>query len=427
MVVFQQRSTLLKTYHSCVAFSLTIVAILHWSRSPCHEVRSMIQKLEQNQEPIVGRTEKKLSRVLHLINGEHYSGAERVQDLLGLALREFGYEAGFVCLKDGKFPKQRQSQDCPLYVQPMRSKIDFRTVKNISETIKQENYSVVHAHTPRSLMVGRMVARKTGCPLVYHVHSPVGRDSTRGFHNKVNQWIENWSLKQCDAMVCVSNSLKNYMIESGHSRSKLHVVQNGVCSVDKLPDRPQPSSQWTLGTTALFRPRKGTEMLLKALAEIKSRGLNVRLLAVGPFESKQYESEIKSLAEELNVADLIEWTGFQTDVNKYFQEMDLFVLPSLFGEGLPMVILEAMANGVPVVAADVEGVAEAVRHETDGLVFEPGNVEALAESIQQMVACKFDWHWMRSSAIERQRESFSELSMAAGVAQVYTQLLKGSM
>ena len=63
-------------------------------------------------------------KVLHLINGEHFSGAERVQDLLALAMPRFGYEVGFACVKPGKFPGVRDSQDCQLFETPMKSRLD---------------------------------------------------------------------------------------------------------------------------------------------------------------------------------------------------------------------------------------------------------------------------------------------------------------
>ena len=75
----------------------------------------------------------------------------------------------------------------------------------------------------------------------------------------------------------------------------------------------------------------------------------------------------------------ITWTGFTRDVLDELRQMDLFVLPSLFGEGLPMVVLEAMAAGVPVVATRVAGIPEAIRPGQDGVLVEPGDAEDLAE------------------------------------------------
>ena len=124
-------------------------------------------------------TETSTVNVLHLINGEHFSGAERVQDLLAMAMPQFGYQAGFACVKPAKFPEVRDS-DCELFETKMKSKFDIFCGGRVAKVARENNYTILHAHTPRTLMVGRVAASKLNCPLVYHVHSPVGRDSDRG-------------------------------------------------------------------------------------------------------------------------------------------------------------------------------------------------------------------------------------------------------
>jgi len=181
-----------------------------------------------------------------------------------------------------------------------------------------------------------------------------------------------------------------------------------------------------LGTVALFRPRKGIEVLLEAVAELRKQGLPVRLRAVGGFETPEYEREVMSLVEKLGLADAIDWTGFTEDVNGELVEMDLFVLPSLFGEGLPMVVLEAMAAGVPVVATRVEGIPEAIRDGQDGLLAEPGDPASLARAIGRIVRGEVDGHALSTSAQARHAQAFSDRSMAAGVAEVYRRVLKAS-
>ena len=380
----------------------------------------MIQKatsLTKNAEVIPANRQ----RVLHLINGEHFSGAERVQDLLGLALPQFGFEADFACLKSGKFPEVRKSQS-NLFEIDMGSSYNIFCYRKIAKIARETNCVALHAHTPRTLMIGALVARSTKLPLIYHVHSPVSRDSTRFFQNKLNTWVEAWSLKAVTKMICVSNSLAGYMQELGNDADKICVVSNGVPAIDDLPQRQSPGKCWTVGTMALFRQRKGTEVLLDALAILKEQNVDVKLRAVGPFETPEYEAEIMAQVDRLGIADMIEWTGFQTDVNYQLQQMDLFVLPSLFGEGLPMVVLEAMAQGVPVVASRVEGIPEAVRDGVDGLIFEPANAQDLAERILSIYGDNEKWWAMSDSSLERQREHLSENSMAKGVAEVYREI-----
>ena len=168
-------------------------------------------------------------------------------------------------------------------------------------------------------------------------------------------------------------------------------VPNGVPAAGHAVERRPPSGAWTLGAVALFRPRKGIEVLLEALAMLRSRSVNVRLRAVGGFETPAYESTIRQLAERLGLEGAIDWIGFTRSVNRELAKIDLFVLPSLFGEGLPMVVLEAMAAGLPVVASRVEGVPVAVVHRETGLLVEPGSVSQLAKAIEETVAGDVDY------------------------------------
>lgn len=360
-------------------------------------------------------------KALHLINGEHYSGAERVQDLLAGALPAFGYDVGFACVKPGKFADVRQ-HPAELIEAPMSSRLDFRSTSTIVRHFREHGYAILHAHTPRSLMVGVWAARKLGCPLIYHVHSPVGRDSDRGLANRVNTWMESWCLRGVDRMICVSNSLAGYMRELGHDADRIRVVRNGVSAIPQAHPGKSLSSPTVIGTMALFRPRKGTEILLDAIALLKQRGIPVRLRAVGSFESEGYQAEVVQHVESLGIADQLDWTGFQTDVNQQLQQMDVFVLPSLYGEGLPMVVLESMANGVPVVASSVEGIPEAVRDGEDGLIFEPANAVDLADKLEFLVGDEPLWRSMSHNCIHRQQTELSDTSMARGVAAVYDEL-----
>ncbi|QDS97620.1 glycosyltransferase family 4 protein [Adhaeretor mobilis] len=371
------------------------------------------------------------AKVLHVVNGEHFSGAERVQDLLALNLPACGYEVGFACVKPDRFPGSRESLDTPLYKLPMSSRFDFACGRRLATLVRDEQYALVHAHTPRSLLVGGIAAKLAGVPLIYHVHSPAGRDSTRKLANFVNAWLERRSARRATRLVAVSPSVRQYMIDAGFPAEQVTYVPNGVPKIDVLPRAAKPET-WTLGMAALFRPRKGVEVLLEALASVRSTGLDIRLRAIGPFETPDYEAEVKALAEQLGVTDAIHWTGFVTDIPAELALIDVSVLPSLFGEGLPMVVLEAMAAGVPVIASRVEGVPEAIRHRQDGLLVEPGSVSQLALAIEELAGSSLiahpeqhpiDYPGMSANAQQRHAECFSAEAMAGNLAQVYDEVL----
>lgn len=358
-----------------------------------------------------------------MINGEHYSGAERVQDLLASRLPEFGYQVSFACVKPGKFDEQRKYRDAALWNVPMKHRFDLRSAKRIADWIRQHETRLVHAHTPRSALVGGIAARMCGVPLVFHVHSPTSRDSTRWLINWLNQKVENWSIRNAAGIIAVSASLKEHMIGQGWEAARINVVPNGV-PVQPVRPRRCNSSGLVIGTVALFRPRKGTEVLLQALADLRTRHPDVRLLAVGPFESPEYEARLKQLARELNIEQAIEWTGFCSDIADRFAQMDTFALPSLFGEGLPMVVLEAMSHGVPVVASNVEGIPQAIREGQDGLLVRAGDAEDLGRGLEQLLTRPDLRESLSQSAYRRQQESFSDVSMARGLARVYDEILR---
>ncbi len=380
---------------------------------------------------MVDRDGPPTARVLHVINGEHYSGAERVQDLLAGSLASFGFPVGLACVKPDRFPGCYRSRQAPLFMLPMQGRLDPRPARRLARLVRSEGFKLLHAHTPRTLMIAAKAARATATPLVYHVHSPAARDagSGRGFlsaaawRNRTNAWVERWSLRRAAAVIAVSESLAGEMRRCCPPDCPVVVVHNGVpCRPPRTP-RPAENRDWTLGMVALFRPRKGTEVLLESLASLRSLGWAVRLRAVGGFETDAYRRSVQRLAANLGLIEAIDWVGFTREVDTELDRMDVLVLPSLFGEGLPMVVLEAMAAGVPVVATRVEGTAEAVRDTRDGLIAEPGSAASLTGCLDRILSGAANWDALRRAARERQARSFSDRSMASGVAEVYRGVL----
>jgi glycosyltransferase involved in cell wall biosynthesis len=362
-------------------------------------------------------------RVLHVIHGEHYAGAERVQDLLVGQLPLFGFDAGLACVKPGRFLEVFESRGASLYEVPMAGRIDLRAAAGLAAIVRRQGYRLLHTHTPRTAMVGAIASAMTGVPMVHHVHSPASRDSTHVLRNRVNALVERASLCRASALIAVSQSLGRQVQHLARPDRLIAVVPNGVPRrLVRRPRRPEEAA-WTLGTVALFRPRKGIEVLLESLAQLRAQGIAVRLRAVGGFETAQYHRQVMVHAAQLGVSDAVEWIGFTRNVDAELCRMDLLVLPSLFGEGLPMVVLEAMAAGVPVVATEVEGIPEAVRDGVEGLLAAPGDAASLSHAVGRIVRGEVPWTRLHAAALQRHAQLYSDDTMAAGVAEVYRQVL----
>lgn len=367
-------------------------------------------------------------RVLHVVNGEHFSGAERVQSHLGRCLPEQNVIADFACVKPGRFADMLDQRSGSVSGErwgrghrlSMKSRLDITVAKRMADLVREHGYELLHAHTPRTAMIASLASKWTGKPWIYHVHSPASRDCERWISNRINALTERRSLTNCSHLICVSNSLREELITQGFPGDSVTVVHNGVPAIRPQRDhRPIVGGRWTIGMIALMRNRKGLEVALDALGEVHRRGLDVQLRCIGPFETDAYRAKIDQQINELQIGPHIDWVGFADNVPGELTRMDAMVLPSLFGEGLPMVVLEAMAAAVPVIATRVEGTPEAITHGVEGLLAEPRDARSLADQIEALVTGRYDWETMAESAAKRHGECFSDTAMAAKTASIY--------
>ena len=375
--------------------------------------------------PLIVPVRQDTVRVLHLINGEHYAGAERVQDLLGQRLTEFGFEVGYACVKPDKFGPRRKSQHSSLYETPMGRRYDLRAAAAVARIVRKQGYKLIHTHTPRTALVGSLASRLCRVPMVHHVHGQTLTEVNQQWLCRISAAVERVSLHRASRIIAVSPTVVEYLRRQAVEVNRIALVPNGVPAPEDAQVRQgnrAGGNAWTLGTIALFRPRKGTEMLLGAVADLRAAGHNARLRAVGPFETKAYEAEVKARAQALGLEEHVDWVGFSTDVDSQLAQMDLMVLPSILPEGLPMVVLEAMASGVPPVGTRVDGITDVIRHEVDGLICEPKRAD-LVKQIERVIRGEIDYSRLSAAALARHQECYSDVSMARRLAEVYREVL----
>jgi glycosyltransferase involved in cell wall biosynthesis len=164
---------------------------------------------------------------------------------------------------------------------------------------------------------------------------------------------------------------------------KMHVVRCGV-PFDRLPVRKPGTGPGTLICVGRLSPEKGQAGLLHAFAELRERNRDLKLRLVGDGPDRQ---ALEALASDLGLADRLTFLGRLTEEETLAEiaRSDILVLPS-FMEGLPVVLMEAMALGVPVIASRVAGIPELVEDGMDGLLFAPSDWNDLAGCIERLLA-----------------------------------------
>jgi glycosyltransferase involved in cell wall biosynthesis len=222
-------------------------------------------------------------------------------------------------------------------------------------------------------------------------HAEVGPSTwSMTMHGPTEFWNTRWyrlpeKIRHADGVICISDFARSQvmaLVEEEHW-SKLRVVHCGlVCGrySDVVADVPARRQILSVGRLV---PDKGQAVLVHALASLQQRGHDLELLLIG---SGPGEASLRKLAHDLGVADRVILTGAvgQDEIMQHYAAATVFCSSS-FSEGVPVVLMEAMASGCPVVATAIAGVRELVRHGETGMVVSPGRVDELAEAIALLV------------------------------------------
>jgi glycosyltransferase involved in cell wall biosynthesis len=241
----------------------------------------------------------------------------------------------------------------------------------VGERCEAWNASVVHAFTA--------MAAAAALPYRPVVATVVGWSPEKAAWQKQMDVL---SLERTAVLTAVSDAMAAELRQAGLGRTDVRVIHNGV----RVPPRParflaSPRAPVrVLGVMAHLVARKGVDVLLRALGKLNGGAFH-RLVIAGEGEAA---SDLRRLHAELALATPVEWMGAQ-HVESFLDRVDAVIVPSR-SDALPLILLQAMAAGVPVVASAVGGIPEAVRPGVDGLLVAPGAVDALAEALRALAA-----------------------------------------
>ncbi len=224
-----------------------------------------------------------------------------------------------------------------------------------------------------------------------------------------------------DRIVACSEAVRSRMLVMEKlDDGKIKTIYNGVKAGDGQSNRTAGHGPVkVLGMVSNFSMEKDQCNVLKAFHALQSDHADLKLIFTG---DGKYLQKVKDLARDLDLSSKVVFAGPTLNVQKTLNEMDLFVFASK-AEGLPNVILEAFAAGVPVVATAVGGVPEIVRHEQTGLLVAPERPEELAAALHRMINDEKLRENVARNARNLAQERFSLKGMAAAYHDLYTTLL----
>ena len=278
-----------------------------------------------------------------------------------------------------------------------------RLRRRLREVIGEVVPDVVHAHSPSlNGLAALMVSRQARTPLVYEVRAlwedgAVSHGTARGggWRYRASRALETYVLRRCDAVTTICEGLRREIISRGIDARRVTVIPNAVDTqrfvLDIKPDEALAAALGlrggpTLGFIGSFYGYEGLRVLLRALPEILAHRPDVQVVLVGGGDE---ETNLKKLARELGVANQVVFTGWvpHDTIDRYYNVLDVMVYPRELNRVTELVTplkpLESMAVGRLVIASDVGGHRELVRHGATGLLFQAGNHASLAATVSQ--------------------------------------------
>jgi glycosyltransferase involved in cell wall biosynthesis len=307
---------------------------------------------------------------------------------------------------------------------------DLLVTLQMARLLRRERFDIVHTHSSKAGIVGRLAAKIAGVSHITHtVHG-------WGFHDQMNSAVRkayvllervmaNWTRP----LISVSDHTTRTGLDEriGH-RSPYRLIRSGIPVGRFHPDPIRRSAmrrmleisegEIVIGSVGRLSPQKNPLDFIRAAAMLLERNEDLRFVYVGDGPLR---SSVERAIREAGAKEKVALLGLRHDVPDLLRAMDLFLLTSLW-EGLPRVIPQALATGLPVVAYDSGGVAEIVHEGRNGYLVRPSHVEELVEKVARLIEDDSLRSEMAGRAIHGFDGSFAEDTMIRGLEELYEEM-----
>ena len=372
-------------------------------------------------------------KICYVIDNLSFRGGERVFAQLATGLDREHYDVSVACSPGGPFVEQLRAAGMRAVPINMRPQFNPWALVGLIRFLRRERPAIVHCQG-RGDPYGRIAATVAGIPWVlsttamihsrYWVKSPFRKLLYRLIDRVTDPMVDHW-------LVLNQHAVDVLCAKHGVPRARISIIPNGIEVERYAPERADgrklrdelalPAGARLLGSIGRLTWQKGVDTLLRAMPAILAQQPGAHLALAGDGEEA---GRLQAEARRLGVADRCHFLGFRTDIPDVLAALDLFVLSSL-AEGMPMVLLEAMAAGVPVVATRIPGVVDLVEDGIDGLLVASGDPGALAGAIGRMLADRDYAAAVSRAAAAKVRRQFTVEQMVERTSSVYESVRGG--
>jgi glycosyltransferase involved in cell wall biosynthesis len=323
---------------------------------------------------------------------------------------------------------RKRAEQCraPLVSVPDRGAWDWRVVTQTLAVCKRERVTVWHGHDYKTNALGLLLKRFWPMRLVTTVHGWVQHTQRTPLYYRIDQWC----LPRYERVICVSDDLLEACLRAAVPAKRCTLLENGIDVAEYARQRTVagaktaldlPPGGLVIGAVGRLSDEKGFDVLIRSTRALVARGLDVRLVLVGEGGER---ANLERLVRELNLIERVRFAGWRADVRPYFEAMDVFALPSL-REGLPNVLLEALALEVPVVSTRVNGVPRLIRDGRNGLLVSAGDQDGLTTALAGLLTNAALRDVFRAAGRRTVETRYSFATRMQRLKRLYDELLAG--
>lgn len=352
-------------------------------------------------------------KILYIIENTSFGGGERAFAQVINGLDKEKYEVYVACGNNELFIEKIKNKT-KVFTLNLSNRFNPTIISKLTKIMKTEKIQIIHSQGARADFFARISAKLSKVPLVIStIAMPVEGFNVNWMKKTIYIALDRFTEKFVHKFIVVSEVLRERLIKIHKiAPEKVIVIPNGVEIEEYNPDRIDSfkirnelsldNNTCIIGAIGRLVWQKGLEYFIESAKFVLEVFSNAKFLIVGEGELK---NKLENLAKQLKLDNNILFLGFRKDISEILGNLDIFVLPSI-REGMPIIILEAMAMAKPIVASNIEGVREQIINDKTGVLVPAKNPKALAEAIISLIKDKEKAKNIGNNAREIVKEKF---------------------